>query len=173
MKKGLIYGCAWLSHGKSLATVNAGLMEGALMILFAIINLQRHISGRINTGQKKAQQKVGLDSTGITRFGDLRICDDSTADPTRLQTFIPVPSGRDNLRQQPGKTHYWGISTQCSGRSRLEAAGSKAGISAISSQSVRSERRVRLANSRPCISVVGIYGRASLTPEPLANQVNH
>lgn len=146
---------------------------GVRVILFVIIKgLIRHWAGRINTGQKKAPQEARLFLPELIGLATSGFADDSIADPTRLQTFLPVPTGRDKRRQRSGKTHYWGISTQCSGGSRLGAAGSKAGISAISSQSVRSERRVRLANSRPYISVVGMYGRASLTPEPLANPVN-
>jgi len=58
-------------------------------------SLQHTMTHGINVGQKKASQKARLDSTGTKRFGDLRICDDSTADPTRLQTFPQVaPSVR-------------------------------------------------------------------------------
>jgi len=157
----------WRTKVASLVMVTAGLAANAPGCRSAMNSLIHPLAGGINTGQKKASQEARLNSTG-TGLDATGFADDSICFSNKRQTFS-VLTGRD-IRQRSGKTHYWGISTQCSGRSGQEAAGSSARILVISSLSVRSERLVRLANSRPYISVVGMYGRASLAPEPLANR---
>ena len=125
--------------------VTAGLAANAPGCRSAMNSLIHPLAGGINTGQKKASQEARLISTG-KGLDAAGFATDSICISKKLQTLFPFRLG--GKRQRSCKTRYWGIPTQRSGRSRLEAAGSGAGTSVSVASQCICERLVRLAKQQ-------------------------